>query len=308
MQILNCNGFDEAENTNYLRIIRSNFYSGIKELIQIAEGLEKELSEDNQDNARVFKEMNNLDDPITEEIIEQAKAIWEDDAIKEVWELKDSLPGITIINFDYFIENIDRLAQDDCVAINDDIVRCRQRTTGLSEIEFPYGKNYFHIFDVGGQKPERRKWEVIASTHKPTALLYFTSLTDYDVPLLTDGDDVTRMDESMEVWEEILNSEELENATMILFLNKSDLFEDKIEKTALRKTFSDYKGGSDMKKAVEYIKQKFLDKADTSRHVAEQIHTHTTCAIDTSVMEVVFKSVTEEIFKQRLALGGVGVV
>jgi GTPase SAR1 family protein len=165
--------------------------------------------------------------------------------------------------------------------------------------------NISFICDVGGQKPERRKWDVIATTHKPTALLFFTSLVDFDIPLITE-EGKTRMDESLEVWGEILNKEEFENATIILFLNKYDLFEDKIERVKLSDTFQDYKG-TDLQAATDFIKGIFQNKVQNTKHTPESIHVHTTCAIDTSVMQVVFESVTEEIFKQRLALAGLDI-
>jgi len=253
-------------------------------------------------NAKFFKDVMNIEGPISDEVIQFARELWTDDVIVQVWEKRDSLPNFTIINFDYLLKNIDRLAQQDAIATNDDIVRCRQRTTGLSEVEFAFGKHYFHLFDVGGQKPERRKWDVIANTHKPTAVLFFTSLVDFDIPLMSE-EGKSRMDESLEVWDDVLKKEEFENTTIILFLNKSDLFEDKIERVKLSDTFKDYKG-TDHQSALDFIKQLFLNKSQDTKHRMESLHVHNTCAIDTNVMQVVFESVTEEIFKQRLALAG----
>jgi len=305
MQILNTTGFDENENQNYLRILRSNFFTGIKELIICVEGLELNMSKSNKKNSKFFKELTDVGDPITDEIIQHAKEIWEDESIIQVWEQRDSLPNFTIINLGYIISNIDRISQPDAIAINDDIVRCRQRTTGLSELEFPFGKHFFHLFDVGGQKPERRKWDVIANTHKPTALLFFTSLIDWDIPLVNE-EGRSRMDESIEVWIEVLNREEFENATIILFMNKNDLFEDKIERVNLSDTFSEYKG-DDFQSALDFIKNLFLKEAINSKHLPESIHLHNTCAIDTNAMELVFNSVSQEIFNQRLALAGLDI-
>jgi GTPase SAR1 family protein len=303
MQILHCNGFDDTENQNYIRILISNFYTGVKELIACAETMEKPLSKKSKKSSKFFKELTNLETPVTEEILEDANRIWNDEAIQEVWEMRDSLVNFSIINYDYIIKNVERLSAPEAFATNDDIVRCRQRTTGLSDIEFPYGKHYFHLFDVGGQKPERRKWDVIANTHKPTALLFFTSLVDFDIPLQIAEEGKSRMDESLEVWDEIINKEEFENATFILFLNKVDLFEDKIERVNLADFFPDYDGKS-LEAASDFLEKLFINRAGNSRHSPETIYAHTTCAIDTHVMGKVFDSVSEEIFKQRLAFAG----
>jgi len=304
MQILYGNGFDENENDNYIRILRGNFINGIKELIQGAETLGREIGEANKKNVEFIKEFSYVEGPIADDVIEKVKEIWTDETIKGLWEMRDGLANLTVVNLDYIIQNIERLCANGAEASNDDIVRCRQRTTGLSEILFPYSKHYFHIFDVGGQKTERRKWDVLSTTQKPTAILFFSSLTDFDVPLLTEEGNRTRMDESIEVWEELLNKEELQNATIILFLNKSDLFEDKIARVNMSETFSDYAGEHSFEEATEYMKKKFISKANGTSHDPDNIHSHVTCAIDTEVMKKVFDSVSAEIFKQRLAMSG----
>jgi len=305
MHILWGSGFDSNENDNYIRILRSNFVSGMKELIQSCEELENNISKEYEDHVTLLKEYNYNEGAIPGDVMNGVKQLWEDQAIMNTWEKKDSLPNITIINFDYIVKQIDRLCEEGAVATNDDIVRCRQRTTGLGEIIFPYNKHYFHIFDVGGQKTERRKWDVLSTTQKPTAVLFFTSLIDFDIPLLTENSDETRMDESIEVWMELLDKEELQTSTIILLLNKCDLFEDKIKKVNMKDTFQDFDGDNDYDKGCEYIKKKFMTKAqENKKHDVENIHTHITCAIDTEIIKNVFEAVAGEIFKQRLAMNG----
>jgi GTPase SAR1 family protein len=301
MQILHRNGFDTTENQNFLRILRSNFYTGLKELVNSVETAGNKVSKQNKKNAKFFLEFTNIEDQISEEIIQQANELWADEAIQQVWEKRDSLPNFTIVNFDYIIKNIERLAGNDAIATNDDIVRCRQRTTGLSELDFPYGKNYFHLFDVGGQKPERKKWDIIAETHKPTAIIYFASLIDFDVPLLTE-EGKSRMDESLEVWEECLNKEGFKNTTVILMLNKLDLFEDKIERVDMTQTYKKYKGGNDYDKAKAFILKMFEKKSLKTLHTEQKVYSHFTCAIDTNVMEKVFESITEQILRDRIGI------
>eukprot|EP01130_Rhizamoeba_saxonica_P007234 TRINITY_DN291_c0_g2_i2.p1 TRINITY_DN291_c0_g2~~TRINITY_DN291_c0_g2_i2.p1 ORF type:complete len:203 (-),score=47.90 TRINITY_DN291_c0_g2_i2:43-651(-) len=195
--------------------------------------------------------------------------------------------------------HIDRLSAPGCVPTHDDILRCRQRTTGIATATFPFHKYYFNLVDVGGQKTERRKWPLVAEN--PTGMLFFASLIDFDLPLPGD-EEHTRMEDSLDVWDEMVNGPIFENATCILFLNKSDLFEDKIERVKMKRTFPDYRGGHDFDAGAEYIAMKYIDRVtqkDTS-----SIYVHITCAIDTNAMNAVFDSVTEQIFKQRLASAG----
>jgi hypothetical protein len=60
--------------------------------------------------------------------------------------------------------------------------------------------------------------------------------------VLAEDPNVRRMEESLKLFEEISNSKWFAFTTIILFLNKSDIFKEKIRKRDLSKCFSDYKG------------------------------------------------------------------
>ncbi len=74
-----------------------------------------------------------------------------------------------------------------------------------------------------------------------TAVLFVTSLSEYDQSLMEDAT-VKRMDESIRLFDEILNSKWFVESTVILFLNKSDIFAAKLKKRSLKLCFEDYKG------------------------------------------------------------------
>ena len=59
-----------------------------------------------------------------------------------------------------------------------DVLRTRVTTTGIVRIEFQFKKMMFHMFDVGGQRSERKKW--IHCFDNVTAVLFIISLSEYD--------------------------------------------------------------------------------------------------------------------------------
>ncbi len=63
----------------------------------------------------------------------------------------------------------------------------------------------------------------------------------YDLKLYED-ETVNRMDESLKLFDEICNSKWFADVNIILFLNKSDIFAEKIKKVDLNVCFPDYKG------------------------------------------------------------------
>lgn len=57
-----------------------------------------------------------------------------------------------------FYQHLDRLFRADYKPTNEDILRVRSKTTGISETRFDISNMTFRLFDVGGQRSERRKW------------------------------------------------------------------------------------------------------------------------------------------------------
>merc|ERR1712099_180531 len=111
-----------------------------------------------------------------------------------------------------------------------DILYVRYRTTGVIDQRFTIKKNVFHIFDVGGQKSERKKW--IHCFESVTAVIFVASLSCYDEVMFED-DTTNAMLDSVDLFEEICNLRWFINTAMILFLNKKDLFAAKIQKVPL---------------------------------------------------------------------------
>lgn len=66
----------------------------------------------------------------------------------------------------------------------------------------------------------------------------------------------------------------------ILFLNKIDLFAEKLPRSPLGDYFPDYTGGSDYNSACEYLLQRFVSLNQSA--ATKQIYAHYTCATDTN--------------------------
>ena len=59
-----------------------------------------------------------------------------------------------------------------------DVLRTRVKTTGIVKIEFEMKKTRFRMFDVGGQRSERKKW--IHCFDNVTTVLFIMALSEYD--------------------------------------------------------------------------------------------------------------------------------
>jgi len=111
------------------------------------------------------------------------------------------------------------------------------------------------------------------------------------------------MHESLKLFKEICNSKWFVSTAMILFLNKSDLFEEKIKRVDLRVCFPEYMGGNDYTVASDFIKDKFLAQNERPE---KMIYPHITCATDTGNITYVFNATKDIILRQ--ALEGTGIM
>ena len=125
----------------------------------------------------------------------------------------------------------------------------------MVEVTFHVEDAHFRMVDVGGQRSERRKW--IHCFQNVTGLIFFVALSEFDQKLYED-ETVNRMHESIMLFAEICNCQWFKDAALILFLNKCDLFKEKIATTDLNVCFPDYDGGCDYDNAIRYIKRKFI--------------------------------------------------
>ena len=188
----------------------------------------------------------------------------------------------------YFFTNFHRFLSLDFLPTNEDIIRMRQSTTGVVEITVPYGGRSLRLIDVGGQRAERRKW--INCFEDVTSILFIASLAGYNLTLVEDPS-TNRLAESIALFKTILGSKMFDRQSVILLLNKMDIFERKISSFGLKESFADYRGKfNDKEDAHEFILSKFVGRRRSL------IYTHQTTAVDLSDIRQVFSDVKHTIF------------
>lgn len=151
------------------------------------------------------------------------------------------------------------------------------------------------------QRNERKKW--IHCFDSVTAVIFVASLSEYDQVLFEDAT-VNRMVEAINLFSEICNAKWFEQSSMILFLNKKDLFQKKITTVDIRHEggdgtpprFLDYTGGHDYEKGKRYITERFCEH--NRRVDSSQLTVHVTCATDTGNVRVVFDTCKEAILRR----------
>ena len=102
------------------------------------------------------------------------------------------------------------------------------------------------------------------------------------------------MKESLQLFATVGNSKWFENSSMMLFLNKKDVFDQKIKHSPLTTCFPDYHNKGEQDSPENYLAEQFVQQVDLDRG----IYRHFTCAKDRQNISVVFE-VTIDLIKQK---------
>lgn len=126
------------------------------------------------------------------------------------------------------------------------------------------------------------------------------------------------MHESLKLFNTVINCQWFLKTSVVLFLNKKDLFEEKLRRYPLSDTFPEYKGkiehfsqkcyskdyftgGADYSEGTRFIEQMF-NKQKTSPD--KIIYVHKTCATDTKNIEFVLDACFDILLAKSLARTG----
>ncbi|SCV68539.1 BQ2448_660 [Microbotryum intermedium] len=316
MKIIHQNGYSRDEMLLFRMTVYKNVIDSAQTLVLALRRFKLEPTEsENREYAELISEFRLEDDSFSAspglslaqpgaapgggldpQIVHAIDSLWHDPIIPSVLDrssefyLMDSAP--------YFFDEIKRIGMAGYIPNESDVLHARTKTTGISETKFKSGQLSIHMFDVGGQRSERKKW--IHCFEAVTSIIFCVALSEYDQVLLEENGQ-NRMNESLVLFESVINSRWFLRTSIILFLNKIDLFKAKVPKIPLEKYFPEYTGGADVNKGAKYILWRFtqLNRARLS------IYPHLTQATDTSNIRLVFAAVKETILQNALRDSGI---
>lgn len=198
---------------------------------------------------------------------------------------------------EYFFNNLERIARPDYTPTNRDILHCRKATKGISEYVIPINNVPFLFVDVGGQRSQRQKW--FQCFDSVTSILFLVSSSEFDQVLLEDRK-TNRLEESMNIFDTIINNQIFNSVSIILFLNKYDLLVKKVAnpETDIRWYFPQFTANSH---AIHDVRAFILAMfTGTKRDIKKALYHHFTTAVDTENIKVVFNSVKDTILNRNL--------
>jgi len=287
-------GYPESERKNFIPIIYNNIITSMKVLVQQCDSFAP-VNEENLGAKKLIEDLKG-DEEIDDAIAHALQALWNDPGIRTTYDNRAAyqLTDSTA----YFLDQLHIVCTPGYIPSEQDVLRSRVRTTGIVENDFEIENNQFKMYDVGGQRNERKKW--IHCFENVTAVLFVAAISEHDQGLYED-EITNRIVEALNLFEEICNSRWFRETSMILFLNKRDLFAEKCQKVSIAVCFPDYTGDDSYEAGAHFIQEQFESK---NRNPDKQIYTHLTCATDTENIAVVFNAVKDIIIRKSLNEAG----
>ncbi|XP_017689984.1 PREDICTED: guanine nucleotide-binding protein subunit alpha-11 isoform X1 [Lepidothrix coronata] len=239
MRIIHGSGYSEEDKKGFTKLVYQNIFTAMQSMIRAMETLKILYKyEQNKANAVLIREVD-VEKVMTFEqpYVSAIKTLWNDPGIQECYDrrreyqLSDSAK--------YYLSDVDRIATPGYLPTQQDVLRVRVPTTGIIEYPFDLENIIFRMVDVGGQRSERRKW--IHCFENVTSIMFLVALSEYD-QVLVESDNENRMEESKALFRTIITYPWFQNSSVILFLNKKDLLEDKILYSHLVDYFPEFDG------------------------------------------------------------------
>lgn len=302
MKIIHQDGFSDTELAEFRPVVYKNVLDSAQHIIIYMKKIGIECQEYSNralaDKVMEYKiETHNNQAYFAPEIAEAIHQLVKDPEIPKLID-EHSSEFYLMDSAQYFFGEVLRIGAPGYLPNVTDVLRARQKSVGITETRFTMGQLSIHMFDVGGQRSERKKW--IHCFESVTSIIFCTALSEYDQVLLEEKSQ-NRMAESLVLFESVINSRWFLRTSIILFLNKIDVFKHKLPKVPLERYFPEYTGGSDINKAAKYILWKFM-QANRARL---SVYPHLTQATDTTNIRLVFAAVKETILQNALKDSGI---
>uniref|UniRef100_F7FP92 G protein subunit alpha 13 n=1 Tax=Callithrix jacchus TaxID=9483 RepID=F7FP92_CALJA len=287
MRIIHGQDFDQRAREEFRPTIYSNVIKGMRVLVDAREKLHipwgdntNQLHGDKMmsfDTRAPMAAQGMVETRVFLQYLPAIRALWADSGIQNAYDRR-------------------REFQLDYIPSQQDILLARRPTKGIHEYDFEIKNVPFKMVDVGGQRSERKRWfECFDSV---TSILFLVSSSEFDQVLMEDRL-TNRLTESLNIFETIVNNRVFSNVSIILFLNKTDLLEEKVQIVSIKDYFLEFEGDPHCLRDV----QKFLVECFRNKRRDQQqkpLYHHFTTAINTENIRLVFRDVKDTILHDNL--------
>lgn len=245
------------------------------------------------------------DDPgvVLNACAEDMKRLWTDPIIRKLMEVEKMRPEEMA---GFFLDALDRVTSPRYIPTDDDVLRARLKTLGVSEHRFTMKSGHmgspmshdWRVFDVGGQRSLRAAW--VPYFDDMNAIIFLAPISCFD-QVLQEDPSVNRLADSFLLWKAIVSNPLLKKTELILFLNKCDILRAKLA-SGIR--LADYivsygSRPNDFESASQYLKKKFAGLL--KEHSPERLYYfHLTSVTDTKSTTYILENVQDVLVRDNL--------
>ncbi|KAK0399268.1 hypothetical protein QR680_002969 [Steinernema hermaphroditum] len=283
--------FSEMELFHRKSFIYANIVHSMKCILAFMKKENIDFAENiNKDHADiVMTRLENHYCPFNEEQYRAIDTLWKDTNVQVAYNrrgeynLNDSAK--------YFFENLPRINNVDFQPTPQDLIMTYVPTIGVQNVIFAAKSQSFQLFDMGGQKIDRRKWATMYDGID--AIFFCMAISEYDQMMIEDQS-TNRLQDSLYLLEKISSEPKFLSTPIFLFLNETDVFYEKLKRVPLAKYITDFAGSTD-KEALQCVEAKARERC--CKHQGN-MYVYYTCAINQAEMAKTLDKVFKKLLKE----------
>ncbi|KAF5385786.1 hypothetical protein D9615_002338 [Tricholomella constricta] len=246
-------------------------------------------------------------------------ALWTDPTIRQLLEVQK----IRLQDFGgFFLDQLERVTSLKYVPTDDDILRARLKTIGVSEHRFTLkaGNMMSHdwrVFDVGGARSFRGMTCSHLHVHQTNnnatsaawvpyfdnmdAIIFLAPISCFD-QVLAEDPNVNRLEDSILLWKSVVSNPLLKSTDIVLFLNKVDILKEKLKSGV---SFGHYvvsygNRPNDFESTSKYLSKKFAGILKQSSPLSRTFYYHLTTVTGSKSSDKLLEAFAEKLAETLL--------
>ncbi|EIM83217.1 G-alpha-domain-containing protein [Stereum hirsutum FP-91666 SS1] len=205
----------------------------------------------------------------------------------------------------FYLDEIDRITAKKYIPTDEDVLKARLKTMGVVEHSFTLssgaskGMNW-KIYDVGGARNQRQAWAPYFQD--VNAIIFLAPISAFD-QVLAEDTRINRLEDSLLLWRSVISNKLLSHVNIILFLNKCDLLQKKLDAGVLlaQHLLSYGDRPNDYDSVSKYLRNKFgVLHQQSSPNKDRELYIHFTAVTDTRRTVTIIQSVRDFILRANL--------
>lgn len=260
-------GYNREEHILFAKKTRANIIRGMLIILEAMECLNIPLQHRGSDYfAQILRQAAQVNDEYPEEVAEAVTHLWADAGIQEAFRRRCGYQLLE--NLPYFASRVQQVIEPGYNPSREDVLRLWTHTEGIWETTLDLDNAIVKVFDMGGNRSQRRKW---IHTFKDVDSIVFTVDASAYCRRLFEDESMNRMQEQLRLWDSIANSRWFNKTNFILVFTKVDTLLETIELSPISEYFLEFEEpaeSGDKAQVVDsylaFLKERFLSLVESA--------------------------------------------